>query len=98
MTTRTLIIGSALAAALSAAPAMATERTARVAYSDLDLTSDAGQAELQSRLDKAARKVCRFEDDGQVATPADEDACYRATRQKVAVQVAYLTTEIQRGG
>jgi UrcA family protein len=98
VTTRTLIIGCALAAALTTAPAMAAERAAHVAYHDLDLTSEAGQAELQQRLDKAARKVCRFEDDGQVSTPADENACYRATREKVDVQVAYLTSDTQRGG
>ncbi|MXO60471.1 UrcA family protein [Altererythrobacter salegens] len=98
MTTRTLIIGCALAAALSATPTLAADRAAHVAYNDLDLSSADGQAELQARLDKAARKVCRFEDNGQVSTPADENACYRATRQKVDVQVAYLTSDFQRGG
>ena len=83
MMTRTFIIGSALAAALTAAPAMASEHIAYVTYHDLDLTSEAGQAELQNRLDKAARHVCRYKDDGQVAIRADENACYRATRQKV---------------
>lgn len=98
MTTRTFIIGSAIAAAITATPALAADRAAHVPYADLNLASAEGQAELQDRLDKAARKVCRFEDDGQVSTPADENACYRATRQKVDVQVAYLTSEIQRGG
>lgn len=96
--TRTLIIGAALAAALSTTPAMANDRAAYVTYQDIDLSSEAGQAELQARLDKAAHKVCRFDDNGYVKTPTDENACFRATREKVAVEVAYLMTDVQRGG
>jgi UrcA family protein len=96
--TRTLIIGAALAAALSTAPAVANDRAAYVTYQDIDLTSEAGQAELQARLDKAARQVCRFDANGYLNTAEKEDACFRATREKVAVEVAYLTTDYQRGG
>jgi UrcA family protein len=77
---------------------MANDRAAYVTYKDLDLASEAGQAVLQARLDKAAHKVCRFDADGYLKTPEEEDACFRATRDKVAVEVAYLTTDYQRGG
>lgn len=95
---RSMILGAALAAALSSGVANAGERSERVSYRDLDLASVEGQAELQQRLDSAARRVCRFTDDGQIVTPVEENACYRETRQNVDVQVAQLTAEIQRGG
>jgi len=98
VTNRSIILGAALAAALSAGAASAGERSERVSYRDLDLASVEGQAELQQRLDSAARRVCRFADDGALSTPSEENACYRETRQKVDLQVAQLTSETQRGG
>ena len=98
MTNRSIIIGAALAAAFSAGAASAGERLERVSYRDLDLASVEGQAELQQRLDSAARRVCRFADDGQLVTPTEENACFREARQRVDLQVAQLTSEIQRGG
>ena len=98
MTNRSIILGAALAAALSAGTASAAERSERVSYRDLDLASAEGQAELQQRLDSAARRVCRFGDDGQIETPENENACYREARRNVAVQIAQLAAELQRGG
>ena len=107
MTNRSIIIGAALAAAFSAGAASAGERSERVSYRDLDLASVEGQAELQQRArgydqqqrgESAARRVCRFADDGQLVTPTEENACYREARQRVDLQVAQLTSEIQRGG
>ncbi|MGV3554558.1 MAG: UrcA family protein [Croceibacterium sp.] len=95
---RSMILGAALAGALSSGAANAGERSERVSYRDLDLASVEGQAELQQRLDSAARRVCRFADDGQIVTAVEENACYREARQSVDVQVAQLTAEIQRGG
>jgi UrcA family protein len=98
VTNRSIFLGAALAAALSAGSASAGERSERVSYRDLDLASVEGQAELQQRLDSAARRVCRFGDDGQLVTPGEENACYRETRQTADVQVAQITAEVQRGG
>jgi UrcA family protein len=42
-----------------ASPAFAQEATVR--YADLDLSSTAGQAELERRIENAARQVCRSE-------------------------------------
>lgn len=98
MTNRSIILGAALAAALSAGAANAGERAERVSYRDLDLASVEGQAELQQRLDSAARRVCRFAEDGQIVPPEEENACYREARKRVDVQVAQLTSETQRGG
>ena len=44
--------------ALLAAPAAARERSIIVSYADLDLTTPAGAAELDRRIEAAAEKVC----------------------------------------
>lgn len=98
MTNRNIILSAMLAAALSSGAAVAGERSERVSYRDLNLASAEGQAELQERLDSAARRVCRFAEDGELVTPMEENACYRDARQRVNVQVAQLTAESQRGG
>ena len=98
MTNRYIIIAAALAAAVSAGPAFAGERAERVSHRDLDLASVAGQADLQHRLDAAARRVCRFDAEGRLASPPDENACFRATRRTVDVKVAALASQAQRGG
>jgi UrcA family protein len=77
MRTRTLSLIAASIAALSlAGTAFATETaefpTARVRYGDLNLSSDAGVANLYARLRGAAKQVClyssfRMTDQGCVA-------------------------------
>ena len=98
MKTTTLALTAALAATALSTPALANERTAHVAYHDLNLATPVGQAELQDRLDKAAHLVCRFDDSGQVATAEAETACYRATRKVVDVRFAEAVANDQRGG
>lgn len=98
MTNRSIILGAALAAAFSAGAASAGERSERVSYRDLDLASVEGQAELQQRLDSAARRVCRFTENGRLVPAEQENACYRITRRQVDVQVAHLTSDTQLGG
>lgn len=54
----------ALAAAfgLLAAAQPAFAESIRVEYKDLDLSTEAGQKELDGRIDAAARKACGFSD------------------------------------
>lgn len=57
----TKFVFTALAAlAFAAAPAAAQEVTTSVAvpFADLDLTTDAGQSTLESRVSAAAKEVC----------------------------------------
>ncbi|MBB3034663.1 UrcA family protein [Alteriqipengyuania lutimaris] len=56
----TRIVSSALALSLIAGATPAAAQTSRVevAFGDLDLTSEAGRATLDTRLQAAARKVC----------------------------------------
>lgn len=97
MNTPALTLAAALAATAFAASALAGERYTKVAYDDPNLATPDGRAELQGRLDRAARSVCRFNSDGQLATADQENACYRLTRKQVEVRFAQAVAEDQRG-
>ncbi|RKF19030.1 UrcA family protein [Altericroceibacterium spongiae] len=90
---RTLIF----AAAAASTGAIATPAMARpveyVKVSDLQLTTAEGQAELQHRLDRATRHVCRFDDHGSLRSAREENACFRKTRQETKILVAELVSE-----
>lgn len=93
MTNKTAIMAAAIgalgfAAPASAATAYTTAPVERISYDDLDLATAHGQAELQHRVDRAAWQVCKFQQDGTIRNGPDHIQCYRAARQKVAVQVA----------
>jgi UrcA family protein len=53
---RNTVSSAIVAACLIATPALATE--AKLVWSDLDLASTAGKAELERRIDAAAKKIC----------------------------------------
>ena len=96
MSIRSIALAMAAAAAF-AVPAAATAAettvtTAGVQYKDLDLTSEAGQKELQGRLDKAAREVCGMDEDnlGSRVRSRESRECYREARQKLGEQMSRL--------
>lgn len=97
MKTVSMILAAALGAAVIATPASAGQ-TRHVSYSDLNLTTAEGQAVLQQRLNTAAWKVCQFRDDGMLRSAQDHNSCYRTARKEVAVRVAAITADAQRGG
>lgn len=85
------------AAATFVAPAVAVaapEQTATtgVRYKDLDLNTEAGQKELEARLDKAAREVCGMDDISTGTRVSSRGArdCYRDARQQLGDQVSRL--------
>ncbi|OYW47128.1 MAG: hypothetical protein B7Z08_07795 [Sphingomonadales bacterium 32-68-7] len=53
----TIILAATLGAALLSAPALANDSLA-IKTSDLDLETQAGQAQLERRVDRAARTAC----------------------------------------
>jgi UrcA family protein len=60
MATRIILSSMAALAVLSATPAFAGEwRTKEVRIADLDLTSEAGQKRVYSRIERAIKTVCR---------------------------------------
>ena len=92
----------ALAAAVLAVPAVAADETPgiRVHYGDLDLTSDAGQKELDSRLNRAAREVCGVDEPivGSRISSGHSRTCYREARRQIDVQFAQLVSRKSAGG
>jgi UrcA family protein len=58
MFNRAILSAAALGVAVFAAPLAAQEASTVVSYADLDLTTEAGRATLDSRLHRAVRDVC----------------------------------------
>ena len=87
-------ITSALAALSLAAfstPASAETRSVQVQYADLDLTSPAGVATLEGRIEAAAKKICGRVEVRSVHDGADQQRCIRETQASVSVEIARLT-------
>jgi UrcA family protein len=94
----------ALAAAVLAVPAAAADEAPSVGvhYGDLDLTSEAGQRQLDLRLVRAAREVCRFDRNmvGSHLRSQNSRECYREARRNLAQQYAEAVSRksAARGG
>lgn len=109
MKTRSIstLVGSALAAAamsMTFTPAAlaqeAQPRTVGVTHSDLDLTTAEGVAELDRRIDRAAKEVCGF-DEVAVGTrlrSRETTACYRDAKRQLDRQFAQIVRNAQRDG
>ncbi len=94
------ILAAALSAAVLATPAAANTSTVGVKYADLNLTTEAGQAALDARIDRAAREVCGVDDirTGTRAPSASARQCYKETKSNVHKQVAErIVRENNRG-
>ncbi len=93
MNVRPLIMAAVAAAmAASALPAAAaTEQAGRssVSYSDLDLSSDAGRAELSKRFDQAARAMCGIPDE-TAKLQGKQRYCYETNSKSMKARVASI--------
>lgn len=80
----TLAIALALS---SASAAFAQETTLR--YTDLDLSSAAGQAELERRIENAARQVCKAEapTGTRIVDHDDMERCKDEVRAQIAAKL-----------
>jgi len=86
-------------AAVFAAPALA-QTTVAVKYADLDLSTRAGQAKLERRIDSAAREACSMGEvrTGTITPSTAQRLCYRETKARVGEQVAQMiAAESPRG-
>ena len=99
------IILALATAALTIAPvaafAQATDqRTTGVTYSDLDLSTEAGRAELERRIDSAARQVCAIgeSDVGTRIVTREKRTCYREAREQLDQRFARLISEGRDNG
>ena len=93
---KTLIIPLALVAIAASVPASAKQeldvRTATVGFADLDLASARGQAEMNSRITIAARRVCDEPGLHSARASAEERACRQEAQARVAPTVTRLAS------
>ena len=90
---RTLIAAAVCAAMIAPVQAVAQEEEFKVSYSDLDLTTEAGQKKLDARITTAARKFCGFHQHttgSRMKSDADK-ACLRSTTKSAREQIARST-------
>lgn len=94
-----------LGLALTAAPALAAEKTQiRVEYADLDLTSADGQRTLERRLDVAARNACGMDQHatGSRLPSSQARACYKQATDRahdvMATAIDNANGETRMGG
>lgn len=83
----------ALATPIAASAADEAEtQTVGVTYKDLDLTSEAGKAELERRLDNAARNVCGMSEKrtGTRISSREARTCYRDARGQLDRHLAVV--------
>ncbi len=82
-------------ALFSAAPAAAQDQPQeRVAYGDLDLTSEAGQSTLSKRINAAVKRVCGYTG-GSLREFATSNRC---RRESLAGATAQMDVAIARAG
>lgn len=106
MMTKTIKAGLAAAIAAStvlAAPAFAADgvtRTVSVRYSDLDLSTQEGQAALERRLDRAAERVCGIDrrTSGPSMPSTDAMRCYRETVKDFEREIAARAQQQEQRG
>ena len=94
----------ALAATVLAVPATAADEAPSIGvhYGDLDLTSAAGQRQLDLRLERAAREVCGLNEKavGSHLRSQHSRECYREARRQLDQQYAAVVNRksAARGG
>jgi UrcA family protein len=97
MTIRTISLALAAASALiTPAIAFAGETQTQkvtIAYKDLDLSTEAGQKELDRRMDKAARDACGMDEKvtGSRLSTSESRECYGAARTQIGQSLSHLT-------
>lgn len=84
-----LPVALAVAACLGSAPAFAAGGSTTIRTNDLDLSSPAGRAELDKRIDKVADKLCR--DRISTGTRVVPNDCLVAVRAEVMSKLAQKT-------
>jgi UrcA family protein len=97
------LTAAALGAAALTQPLFAAEekgKSVEVAYADLNLATEKGRAELDSRLDAAAREACEVDEKivGSRITSRESRLCYRETREQLDQQFAAIVKKSQAGG
>ena len=94
MKTRFALIAS-LAALAVTAPAMAQSRSMTVRHGDLNLSTDAGRATLNHRIERAAKTVCGYAVMLDLRASMAVDECRSGAIDAAQEQLAARSTRIQ---
>lgn len=92
------VSGLTLAPALSAAEP--EQQSVSVRYTDLDLATEQGRAELESRIDRAAEQICGINETtlGTRVPSRETRACVRDAKRALDRQFAELVREASNDG
>jgi UrcA family protein len=85
-------------AAFAAAAGEVETHHAMVMLNDLDLTTEAGTATMQSRVKRAANKVCQINGDPSLRARMAERACFTEAMRNSANQMAAAVSNASKGG
>ena len=90
----------AVAAGLVAIATPAAARDARVVYSDLDLATASGRAELDKRIDRAATAACSVEPatGTRIRTTSAVRKCIADAKKEIGTRIAERTSDGKLGG
>ncbi|WP_137680498.1 UrcA family protein [Aurantiacibacter suaedae] len=100
ITIKLAIAASALALAPTVSAAEGEQRSTRVSYADLDLATAEGVAELDRRIDSAAREVCEA-DRQTTGTRLESRAareCVETARNQLDRHFAQIKRDAKLGG
>lgn len=87
---------------LAGAPALAEQMSDDmvVRYADLDLSTEAGQKTLETRIDAAAKKYCGVGEQrtGTRLSSSKAKVCYREAKRLANQQFAAIVSDARLGG
>lgn len=99
---KTVLTATAALAMLAASnAAFANEvvtKSTEVSFHDVDLTTQEGQAEMDSRIARAARDVCKVETTKSFAHRRAASDCYDAAMKQGRIEMAKRAEDIRYGG
>jgi UrcA family protein len=93
---KTALTLAAFTAIALVSPAHAGERSQKVAYSDLDLSTAKGQAKFKARVARAVHSVCAFPSAKTMQERLDRDRC--EARAKTTAMRKVAQTIARHGG
>jgi UrcA family protein len=96
----TVSLGAALTLAVPAAAQQRDTRTTGVTYADLDLATEEGRAELDRRIDYAARQVCGMSERtiGSNIVTRETRTCFRDAKRQLEQHFAGVIARQSNAG
>ena len=97
--TKIAFAAAALSLATTGYAAETQQRTTGVSYTDLDLSTDEGKAELDNRIERAAQEVCGLGEHelGTRVRSRDARECYQNAKRQLDRHFAQVKREAATG-